>query len=171
MNSQMTSCNIYHNKRQAILEEIDAREALLLRLYEERVEEVLSTATITCKVTDSTGIETARARHRGEVDGEDLHQGLSLVFTAAGQTFYINLFNGNTGCGEECDTKMHCHTWITHNGRTLGFFHGFKCGQYEFEGGEMGNLEKKVEEMFPDYASSIIECMGPIVDNLSDLGF
>lgn len=177
MNSQTTSCNKYHTQRQALVSEMQAKEALLIQLYEQHVEEMLSTADITCKVLDSTGIETTRTRQYGSVfEGEDMEQKLNLEFAIGGQTFYFKLFNGNTGCDGDCDSKFHCHTWISHRGETLGFEHGFNGsdrGNYSFDRyeRELDNLKAHIREMFPDYAPSIVKCMDLIIDNLSDLCF
>ena len=174
MNSQKTS---YNTKRQATIRKIEEMESLLITMYHQHLEEVLSTTEIKCKIIDSTGIETTRSRRYGEdFDDEDMHQELNLDFTIGDKLIVFRLFNGNCGCGENCDSKMHCHTWITHGDNELEFFHGFKRGDYGFEGGEAEEDELEaftieIDKKFGTHAPLVQACMYLISENLEELHF
>ena len=164
-----TNTSSYADRRAIMIDQLDQMERALLVMYREHIGEVLSTPEIKCVVTDSTGIETTRARQGNVFGGEDSMKVLELRFTSGETKVDITLFNGNTGCDSGyCDSKSHCHTTINLGSMVTDRDHDWGSDRYAIEEAKAYLLED-IRDEFGKHADLVERCLLTIWGKIEEL--
>jgi hypothetical protein len=162
-----TQIQSYQEKRQAHIQKMEEMEAQLLTMYKEHVAEVLSGSDFFCVVEDTAGIETTRAIQGEIFNHGDSHKELNLRFIFPGNIVEVKLFNGNTGCEYDCDSKEHSHMDITLDNHKVEY-----CSRLDGFGSDDREKEELLDEIanrFGDDSALVLKCIHAIWNNLDQL--